>query len=91
MVYICSVQFLPVCASVASCHACVKGMAVLMRVGQQDRTVHPYYGRRMYRVLHEWDVNVTYVELPGKEHWWWDTVYVPKYHTADLDVVLSTQ
>ena len=29
--------------------------------------------RRMVRLLKETKGNVTYSELPGKEHWWWDT------------------
>ncbi|XP_014674933.1 PREDICTED: uncharacterized protein LOC106815023 [Priapulus caudatus] len=51
----------------------IRHKPVMIRVGGNDRTVHPYYSRRMYRVLKEQGTNVTYVELPGKEHWWWDT------------------
>ncbi|XP_072030612.1 uncharacterized protein [Amphiura filiformis] len=51
----------------------LKGIPVLTRIGAQDRTVHPFYVRRMYRLLQEVGVNVTYTELAGKEHWWWDT------------------
>ncbi|XP_078000966.1 uncharacterized protein LOC144453526 [Glandiceps talaboti] len=46
---------------------------VLTRIGADDRTVHPYFVRRMYRLLKEQKINVTYDELAGKEHWWWDT------------------
>ena len=45
----------------------------MIRVGAADRTVHPYFSRRMYRLLKEHHVNVSYEELTGKEHWWWDT------------------
>ena len=45
----------------------------MIRTGGADKTVHPYFARRMYRLLREQRSNVTYSELPGKEHWWWDT------------------
>ncbi|XP_033104012.1 uncharacterized secreted protein ARB_06907-like [Anneissia japonica] len=51
----------------------LQGIPVLGRIGANDRTVHPFFLRRMYRRLKEENVNVTYKELPGKEHWWWDT------------------
>ncbi|ESO96501.1 hypothetical protein LOTGIDRAFT_159918 [Lottia gigantea] len=51
----------------------LKGMPVFVRIGAADKTVHPYYSRRMVRLLHEASVQVQYTELPGKEHWWWDT------------------
>lgn len=51
----------------------LKGIPVLARIGANDRTVHPYFARRMYRLLEELRTNVNYTELPGKEHWWWDT------------------
>ncbi|XP_038066251.1 uncharacterized secreted protein ARB_06907-like [Patiria miniata] len=51
----------------------LKGIPVLARIGAQDRTVHPYFVRRMVRLLKEADVNTTYSEIAGKEHWWWDT------------------
>ncbi|XP_059150060.1 uncharacterized protein LOC131936940 [Physella acuta] len=51
----------------------LKGVPVLVRIGAEDRTVHPYYVRRMLRLLTEQDISVTYSELPGQEHWWWDT------------------
>ncbi len=47
---------------------------MLARIGADDRTVHPFFVRRMVRVLRSWGVNVTYTEIAGKEHWWWDTV-----------------
>ena len=52
----------------------LQGISVLARIGGNDRTVHPFFVRRMVRVLRSWGVNVSYTELPGKEHWWWDTV-----------------
>lgn len=45
----------------------------MIRTGAADRTVHPYYSRRMYRLLKQQKTNVTYDEIPNKEHWWWDT------------------
>ncbi|XP_064622460.1 uncharacterized protein LOC135484731 [Lineus longissimus] len=51
----------------------IQDVPVLLRIGAKDRTVHPYFVRRMYRILNEYKVNVTYTELAGKEHWWWDT------------------
>lgn len=37
----------------------------MIRVGSNDLTVHPYYGRRMLRLLKENDVEVDYKEFPG--------------------------
>lgn len=51
----------------------LKGIPVMIRIGANDRTVHPYFTRRMFRLLKEYRVNVTYKEFPNKEHWWWDT------------------
>ena len=45
----------------------------MIRTGADDRTVHPFFSRRMFRILKENGVNVTYNEYAGKEHWWWDT------------------
>lgn len=41
--------------------------------GLSDRNVHPFYQRKMQRVLHEHGVATRMRELPGKDHWWWDT------------------
>ncbi|XP_032222386.1 uncharacterized secreted protein ARB_06907 isoform X1 [Nematostella vectensis] len=54
------------------------GIPVMIRTGAKDQTVHPYFSRRMYRLLRQQRSNVTYAEIPGKEHWWWDT-----YRTND--------
>lgn len=54
----------------------------MIRIGAADRTVHPYFTRRMFRLLREQRTNVTYSEIAGKEHWWWDT-----YKTNDGGVV----
>ena len=54
----------------------------MTRIGAADRTVHPYYTRRMFRLLQQQQTNVTYSELADKEHWWWDT-----YKTNDGGVV----
>lgn len=47
---------------------------VHVRVGSHDRTTHPWYSRRMYRVLRQAGSNVTYEEVPSKQHWWWDSL-----------------
>ena len=49
---------------------------MLIRTGGSDRTVPPYYLRRIYRLLKEIGAMVNYTELEGKDHWWWDTQYV---------------
>ncbi|XP_067681590.1 uncharacterized protein [Haliotis asinina] len=59
---------------------------VLARIGADDRTVHPFYVRRMYRLLQEYRVPANYTELAGKEHWWWDT-----WQTNDGGVVNDQQ
>ncbi|GAB1609702.1 uncharacterized secreted protein ARB_06907-like [Argonauta hians] len=51
----------------------LKGIPVLTRIGEKDRTVHPYFVRRMFRLISELKTFVNYTELSGKEHWWWDT------------------
>ncbi|CAJ1359413.1 unnamed protein product, partial [Effrenium voratum] len=51
-------------------------LPVLIRVGSRDRTVHPWFSRRMYRTLLAAGAspsNVTLTEIEGKEHWWWDS------------------
>lgn len=49
------------------------GVDVLARVGTHDTTVHPWYTRRMARVVAAEGGAVELVEVAGKEHWWWDT------------------
>ncbi|XP_061173973.1 uncharacterized protein LOC133183060 [Saccostrea echinata] len=51
----------------------IKDVPILARIGADDRTVHPFFVRRMHRLMKEIKANVTYVEVTGKEHWWWDT------------------
>ncbi|CAD5122884.1 DgyrCDS11284 [Dimorphilus gyrociliatus] len=46
---------------------------IMVRVGSSDRTVHPFFSRKMLRLLKQHLLNVTYSEIKGKEHWWWDT------------------
>eukprot|EP00759_Apiculatamorpha_spiralis_P019380 PhF_6_TR25452/c0_g1_i13/m.35213 len=47
---------------------------VFLRTGRDDHTVHPYFARRLYRMLKDaGHGNVTYSEPEGKEHWWWDS------------------
>ena len=54
------------------------GIPIIARIGADDRTVHPYFVRRMYRLLKEEGGAVNYTEVAGKEHWWWDTRWVLK-------------
>eukprot|EP00929_Paragymnodinium_shiwhaense_P102151 TRINITY_DN65337_c0_g1_i1.p1 TRINITY_DN65337_c0_g1~~TRINITY_DN65337_c0_g1_i1.p1 ORF type:complete len:939 (+),score=30.74 TRINITY_DN65337_c0_g1_i1:59-2875(+) len=52
------------------------GLAIMIRVGSKDQTVHPWFSRRMFRTLLSAGASpedVSLVEVPGKEHWWWDT------------------
>jgi len=56
--------------------AVLQGLSVMIRIGANDRTVHPFFTRRMYRLLMEERINVTYSELADKEHWWWDSRFV---------------
>lgn len=51
----------------------VQGMDVHIRVGSADATTHPWYSRRMHRLLQNIGVNSTFEEVADKEHWWWDT------------------
>ena len=51
----------------------VLGMDVHLRVGANDLTTHAWFSRRMRRLLLHYGVNATLEELPGKQHWWWDT------------------
>ncbi|KAK3251372.1 hypothetical protein CYMTET_39286 [Cymbomonas tetramitiformis] len=49
------------------------GVPTLLRVGARDTTVHPYYLRKFARLLSEEGQAVRLVEVPEKEHWWWDS------------------
>ena len=51
----------------------LRGLPVMLRTGGDDGSVPAYHTRRMARLLLELGVNTTFVELPGKPHWWWDT------------------
>ncbi|XP_033736186.1 LOW QUALITY PROTEIN: uncharacterized secreted protein ARB_06907-like [Pecten maximus] len=64
----------------------LQDIPVFTRIGANDRTVHPFFMRRMYRLLKEIQVMVNYTELPDKEHWWWDT-----WETNDGGVVNDQQ
>jgi hypothetical protein len=46
---------------------------VHVRVGSHDFTTHPWYSRRMFRLLKAQGINATTEEIFGKQHWWWDT------------------
>eukprot|EP00301_Raphidiophrys_heterophryoidea_P006222 c12528_g1_i1.p1 GENE.c12528_g1_i1~~c12528_g1_i1.p1 ORF type:complete len:916 (-),score=213.85 c12528_g1_i1:50-2758(-) len=52
----------------------VVGIPHIVRTGSNDNSVPPYYSRKLARLLQEAGVEVTFRELAGKEHWWWDTV-----------------
>jgi len=49
------------------------GMDVQVRVGRSDMSTHPWFSRRMHRLLQKNSINCTLEEVPGKAHWWWDT------------------
>jgi uncharacterized protein (DUF1786 family) len=51
----------------------LRSVDVNIRVGMQDFTTHPWHSRRMHRLLQRAAINSTLEELPGKQHWWWDT------------------
>eukprot|EP00026_Physarum_polycephalum_P002049 Phypoly_transcript_02053.p1 GENE.Phypoly_transcript_02053~~Phypoly_transcript_02053.p1 ORF type:complete len:900 (+),score=110.07 Phypoly_transcript_02053:31-2730(+) len=51
----------------------LKGIPILARIGADDTSVPPWQMRRMVRLLAEAGSNITYTELPGKGHWWWDS------------------
>ena len=45
----------------------------MIRIGEKDNVVPPYFSKRMYRLLKEQGNDVTYNEVPRQGHWWWDT------------------
>lgn len=52
------------------------GVPILLRVGSRDRTVHPWFSRRMLRTLRAAGApaeEAKLTEVAGQEHWWWDT------------------
>ena len=65
----------------------LQGIPVTARIGADDRTVHPFFVRRMYRLLKEERVAVNYSEVTGKEHWWWDTRLVKNFSNYTLKSV----
>ena len=50
-------------------------LKTFIRVGSNDRAVHPWYARRSHRVISEAcpHGDHRFQEVPGKDHWWWDT------------------
>jgi hypothetical protein len=48
-------------------------------------TTHPWYSRRMHRLLQQYGINSSYEEISDKQHWWWDTM------TANDGGVLNDQ
>lgn len=53
----------------------MQAMHVHIRVGTHDNTVHPWFSRRMHRLLLQHNINSTLEEPLGKQHWWWDTTH----------------
>jgi len=51
----------------------LSNLPVLARVGSDDTSVPPYLTRKMARLVREYGGEVKLSELPGKNHWWWDT------------------
>jgi hypothetical protein len=51
----------------------LKSVPVMVRTGAVDNTVPIWHSRRYARVLQQRGVALEYSEVPGKEHWWWDT------------------
>ena len=52
----------------------LKGTPVLARIGSEDHAVPPWQQRRMFRHLAEHGVVVHWDEVPGQQHWWWDSL-----------------
>ena len=48
-------------------------MDIKIRVGAADSTTHPWYSRRMHRLMHISGVNSTLEEVANRPHWWWDS------------------
>ena len=52
------------------------GLPILIRVGENDFSVPPWYSRKMFRLIKEHgSTTVIYDEVKGKSHWFWDTLY----------------
>ena len=67
----------------------LRGVPFLARTGDRDQTVHAFWARRATRILADaggggdgldgmgqpsnTSSEPSYSELPGKDHWWWDT------------------
>ena len=51
----------------------LQNQKVHIRVGSSDTTTHPWYSRRMFRLLNDYDIDCAIEETQGKQHWWWDT------------------
>ena len=60
------------------------GVPALIRSGGADGNVPVWHSRRYARLLREVGVDTVYDEVPGKEHWWWDTK-----HSNDGGVVFD--
>lgn len=67
----------------------IENVFTYIRVGEKDMNTHPWYSRRMYRLLksqyeelkasNERALSslplypILFEEIAGKDHWWWDT------------------
>ena len=49
------------------------GQWLSLTLSSYMNTTWTLFSRRMNRLLKEQGTNVTYTEIAGKEHWWWDT------------------
>mmetsp|Transcript_37189 Transcript_37189/g.37868 ORF Transcript_37189/g.37868 Transcript_37189/m.37868 type:complete len:752 (-) Transcript_37189:83-2338(-) len=52
----------------------MRGLDAYIRVGGKDGITHPWYSRRLHRLLLSEGVSSTYEEVPEQAHWWWDTL-----------------
>ena len=48
-------------------------LPALVRTGDADASVPPYFARRLARLLDEAGAEAALSVLAGKPHWWWDT------------------
>lgn len=54
-----------------------KGIPILQQHGSIDDNVPAYHSRLMYNLVHQSGSNSTYVELPGRPHWWEGVLTTP--------------
>ena len=46
---------------------------VKIRVGSNDMTTHPWYSRRIHRLMKVYGINSSLEEVNNRQHWWWDS------------------